>query len=135
MKVAIGVILDSQQRVLITKRGHNTPQSGLWEFPGGKVKDRELPIDALIREILEEVGLNVINPKFLMQINHKEPCSTESLSLLVYIVRDFNGVAKCLESQQDMRWVKTSDLHKFTFPKANLELINMFSDDIKRVLS
>ncbi|MGL5741622.1 MAG: NUDIX domain-containing protein [Legionella sp.] len=59
LTVAVSVILDAQQRILITQRPLHVPHGGCWEFPGGKVEQYELAHAALIREIQEEVGLEV----------------------------------------------------------------------------
>ncbi len=57
--VAAGALLDGQGRVLLAKRPRGTSMAGLWEFPGGKIADGETPEAALIRELDEELGLEV----------------------------------------------------------------------------
>ena len=57
--VAVGVVLDDDRRVLITRRATDSHQGGLWEFPGGKVEAGESAPQALQREILEELGIGI----------------------------------------------------------------------------
>ncbi len=59
MKVAIAIITDETNRVLITQRGFLTTLGGYWEFPGGKLEADETPEKALIREIKEEINIKV----------------------------------------------------------------------------
>ena len=122
MKVAVALIMDEQQRVLITQRALHSPHGGLWEFPGGKIEpDDETPLSALIREVKEEVGLNVLQADFLYQLDCVYP--HHAVELLIYHVTDFQGEAACREMQMDLRWVDKTALHAFEFPEANQHII------------
>lgn len=129
LKVAVGVIIDDQQRILITRRPLHASHGGIWEFPGGKVEDGETPGDALIREIKEEVDLDihVQDIHFLGEINHAY--SHHSVALLVYCVRSFQGEAKAMEMQMDLRWVEMNRLQDFEFPEANQQIIELLTAD------
>lgn len=121
MKVAVAVIIDQQQRLLITQRPTNKSHGGFWEFPGGKLEEGEEPQQALKREILEEVGLEVVESQFLTEINHTY--DTKKVTLLVFLVTDFNGTAYCREGQMDLRWIKRSEWEDYQFPEANQQII------------
>lgn len=121
MKVAVALIVDQQGRVLITQRARHLSHGGLWEFPGGKVERDEAPLSALIREVKEEVGLDVIQATFLYQLDYTYPELT--VQLLIYHVRDFQGEARCCEAQMNLRWVDKTGLHAFDFPAANRPMI------------
>jgi 8-oxo-dGTP diphosphatase len=56
--VAVGVVVDDQQRILISQRSAQAHQGGLWEFPGGKVESGESVTRALARELREELGIS-----------------------------------------------------------------------------
>ena len=58
--VAVGVIVNEQRQVLLTRRHNDAHQGGLWEFPGGKVEAGESVVDALARELAEELGISVL---------------------------------------------------------------------------
>ena len=123
MRVAVAVIMDDQQRILITRRPLHTSHGGMWEFPGGKLEEDETPTDALAREIKEEVGLIVQDCEFLGEINHVY--SHRSVALLVYCVRAFQGEAQAMETQMDLRWVPLDRLQDFEFPEANQQIIEL----------
>ena len=57
--VAACALVDADGRVLIAQRPAGKPMAGLWEFPGGKVEDGEAPEESLIRELQEELGIDV----------------------------------------------------------------------------
>ena len=124
MRVAVAVIVDEQQRILITRRPLHAPHGGgMWEFPGGKLEQNETPIAALIREIKEEVDLDVHDCDFLGEINHTYP--HHSVELHVYRVHSFHGEAVAQEMQIDLRWVEIDCLQDFEFPEANVEIIRL----------
>ena len=68
--VAVGVILDSSRRVLLTRRAADSHQGGLWEFPGGKVEPGESLAVALARELHEELGIRVRRSSPLLEVRH-----------------------------------------------------------------
>ncbi|MDA9271843.1 8-oxo-dGTP diphosphatase MutT [bacterium] len=124
MKVAVAIITDSNQRVLITQRPPEKSHSGLWEFPGGKLEPNETPEDALIREIKEEVGLSILSHDYLGQIDHQY--TQRMVSLFIYRVTHFSGEALCREQQTGLCWVEPIHLHRYAFPDANEQIIKLF---------
>lgn len=121
IKVAVAVIFDAQQRVLIAKRPSHAAHGGQWEFPGGKLEEHESPLAALIREIKEEVGLSIISADFLCEIHHSY--GQKEVTLLVYCVTQFQGTAMCCEAQTDLQWVALIELKNYDFPAANVDII------------
>jgi 8-oxo-dGTP diphosphatase len=123
IKVAVAVIFNEEGKVLITRRPIDAPHGGMWEFPGGKLEENEAPVEALMREVKEEVGVNILSYSFLGQINHSY--EVKSVNLLVFCVHKYEGTACCLESQMDLRWVDLVDLSQYSFPKANIKIIEL----------
>lgn len=123
MRVAVALIIDDKERILITRRPLHAPHGGMWEFPGGKQEENEAPAIALVREVKEEVGLDVHGCNLLGEIRHTYP--HHSVVLHVYSVRDFSGKAQALEMQMDLRWVNMECLQEFDFPEANQQIIEM----------
>ena len=117
--VAVGVILDGDNRVLITRRHDEAHQGGLWEFPGGKVEAGESVQQALQRELLEELGLTIGVASQLLEVHHDYGDKTVFLD--VYVVREFSGEPKGLEGQP-LEWIGEHQLHDFEFPKANVPI-------------
>ncbi|MCQ8127431.1 Nudix family hydrolase [Methylomonas rivi] len=118
--VAVGVIRDGNGNILLTQRAKHAHQGGLWEFPGGKLEADETVIQALRRELREEVGITVRTAKPLIKINHRYP--DLQVLLDVWQVFEFAGAATALEGQA-MRWVAPHRLSDYAFPAANAPII------------
>jgi 8-oxo-dGTP diphosphatase len=119
--VAVGVVINSQQQILIAKRPDTAHQGGLWEFPGGKIEKGEKVIDALFRELQEEVNLRVTNAEFLMDICHDY--GDKQVLLDVWLCKDFVGDAVGNENQE-IKWIRFEELRSYTFPSANQAIID-----------
>ena len=125
MKVAVAIITDKEQRLLIAQRPLHVPQGGLWEFPGGKLESNESAEDALVREIREEIGLEVLNARFLGEISHQYP--DKKVELLVFHVSEFTGTPACLEGQLAVKWMDKEQLNPQDFPEANCAIFKLLS--------
>ncbi|MEZ9197543.1 8-oxo-dGTP diphosphatase MutT [Shewanella sp. 10N.286.54.B9] len=119
--VAVGVIENSAQEILLAKRHEHLHQGGKWEFPGGKVESAETTAQALIRELKEEVGLDVLNTTPMMEIHHDY--GDKKVILDIHWVKDFSGTAQGLEGQA-VQWVAKQDLVNFEFPAANKTIVD-----------
>ncbi|MCK5728609.1 MAG: Nudix family hydrolase [Methylococcales bacterium] len=120
-RVVLGVIKNSKGQLLISKRRKNVHLSGLWEFVGGKVEQGESSLEALKRELLEEVGIHVIKASPIIKIKHDY--SELSVLLDVWVINDFSGLAVGNEKQQ-IKWVTINTLTDYAFPEANKAIIN-----------
>lgn len=118
INVAVGIIFNSLEEVLITKRSNTSSCASLWEFPGGKVEHNETPKAALIRELKEEVDIECKAVRFWLTHESKH------VRLHVFFVTEFEGKAQCLESQQGLQWLPVSALASLDFPKTNYFLID-----------
>lgn len=118
--VAVAVIENEQQQVLLTQRAQHVHQGGLWEFPGGKVESGEQIDQALIRELHEELGIKVTRTHPLIQVRHDYPeCS---VLLDVYVIEQFSGSAYGKEDQA-LQWVSHDALPSMPMPAANLPIV------------
>ncbi|WP_445775620.1 8-oxo-dGTP diphosphatase MutT [Shewanella sp.] len=118
--VAVGVIVNQHKQVLLAKRHDHLHQGGKWEFPGGKVEANESVTDALIRELKEEVNLQVNSTTEFMDICHDYP--DKHVRLDIHLITDFNGNASGMEGQQ-VKWVKVQSLNEYEFPEANKPIL------------
>lgn len=105
--VAAGILHDAAGRVLITERICDGPFNGLWEFPGGKIGAGETAQQALRRELVEELGIEVAASEPFMELHHEYPDRTVELEF--FVVDDWYGEPAGREGQQ-IRWVSTSEL-------------------------
>ena len=120
-------LVDADGRVLIAKRPAQKDMGGLWEFPGGKVVDGEPPEEALIRELREELGINVTQACLapLTFASHRY----ESFHLLMplYICRRWSETVTAKEGQ-DLKWVKPRNLKDYPLLPADVPLIPYLID-------
>jgi len=119
--VAAGIIVRDQQ-VFISKRSSEQHQGDKWEFPGGKVEPGESVLEALTRELKEEVNLEVVNAHVFHQLEFDY--GDKVVQLDFYLVDNFEGVGEGLEGQQT-EWVNIHDLTNYTFPAANQVIVEM----------
>ncbi|QQR83797.1 A/G-specific adenine glycosylase [Candidatus Peregrinibacteria bacterium] len=119
IKVAI-VVIRNKGKVFIQKRPHKGLMAGLWEFPGGKVKPGETPLQALHREVMEELGITIESPKLIKNIKHGY--TKFKVDLHCYEANLGTGKLK-LNSAIDGKWVNPEALSEYPFPVANVKLI------------
>jgi 8-oxo-dGTP diphosphatase len=105
--VAAGVLRDASGRVLITQRRDGKHAAGFWEFPGGKIQAGESPLQALCRELAEEIGIQVSAATPLMTFRHSYP--ERVVELHVFEVSHYSGEPRGLEGQP-LRWVTVAEL-------------------------
>ncbi|NLC09920.1 MAG: Nudix family hydrolase [Gammaproteobacteria bacterium] len=120
LHVAVAVIEDTQGRILLTQRAADKHQGGLWEFPGGKCEAGEPVLQALARELQEELGIEVVNAEPLIQIPYQYP--ELNVLLDVHRVTAYRGDAHGAEGQP-MQWVAKAQLQQIAFPAANRPIV------------
>jgi 8-oxo-dGTP diphosphatase len=118
--VAVAVIVNENNEVCISLRHKNSHQGGLWEFPGGKVEKGETVEQTLIREIKEELNLDIEESRPLITIKHNY--QDKKVCLHVNSVVSYHGQAIGAEGQQ-VEWVPVNQLSSYEFPAANLSII------------
>ena len=123
--VAVGVILDASRNIVITRRAARSHQGGLWEFPGGKVQSGEPLLQALARELREELGIAIGRTSSLLQVSHDY--GDKSVLLDVHVVWEFSGRARGLEGQP-LVWVAAQRLDNYAFPAANRPVVAAVQD-------
>ena len=123
--VVAAVIRDEEGRVLMTQRPEGRHMGGLWEFPGGKIDDGESPSAALMRELDEELGIEVVILGPLTFAVHEE---TGLRILLLFFDARISGGEPCGHEGQALEWVAIKDLPSFPTPPADAELIRLLSD-------
>ncbi|KFB08970.1 Mutator MutT protein [Nitratireductor basaltis] len=120
-------LVDADGRVLITQRPEGKTLAGLWEFPGGKVDPGEVPEEALIRELHEELGIET-KTSCLAPLTFAS-FSYEKFHLLMplYVCRRFWGIPEGREGQA-LKWVRPNRLRDYPMPPADEPLIPFLTD-------
>lgn len=130
MKIVLVVacaLVDSDNRVLIAQRPEGKALAGLWEFPGGKLDPGERPEEALIRELREELGIEV-KEACLAPLSFASYAYPEfHLLMPLYICRRYEGTPSSREGQA-LRWVRAGKLRDFPMPPADEPLIPALID-------
>ena len=124
--VAVGVLIDSVGRVLVTRRAPDAHQGGLWEFPGGKVEADETLLEALARELKEELGVLVQTTEALMVLEYDY--GDKQVSLDVHHVTHWSGEPRGLEGQP-LAWQRPEQLRDWEFPAANRPILERLLAD------
>lgn len=119
--VAVGVVQNTSGAVLIAKRPEGAHQGGLWEFPGGKVEQGETVLQALKRELKEELGIDVFDSQPLLDIHHDY--GDKQVTLCVHTVTGYEGLPVGREGQP-LCFVAKSDLASYEFPAANNAILS-----------
>ncbi len=108
-------------QLLISRRAADTHLGGFWEFPGGKVEKGESVVEALKRELREEVGIEVDVGALFHEIAFTYP--ERQVNLRFFTCFWQAGVPRALAGVTEVRWIQLDQLSGFTFPPANAELL------------
>ena len=128
LKIVVSIVLINKfNEILLSKRPKNKHLGGYWEFPGGKIEANESPEQALIREIKEEINIDINNkciaPLSFSEFDYKE----FQLLLLLYVCRRWEGKPMSMENNE-LKWVKPNLLRKYKMPPADDSLIYCVQD-------
>ncbi|MDE1902312.1 MAG: 8-oxo-dGTP diphosphatase MutT [Alphaproteobacteria bacterium] len=120
-------LVDTDGRVLLAERPAGKPLAGLWEFPGGKIHPGETPEAALIRELHEELGIDVAEACLapLTFASHRYP--ELHIVLLLYVCRRWKGLVTAREGQK-LSWVRPQRFDDYPMPPADKGLIAALRD-------
>jgi len=127
--IAVGIVWKGA-KVLITQRKPEGLLGGLWEFPGGKIKDDEAPSMACAREIKEEVNLVVEPKKRIARVRH---AYTHFRIVMDVFPCDYRSGRVHLRGPVDFRWIGLHQIENFPFPGANRKFIPLIKPQTERV--
>lgn len=151
--VAAVALIDPDSRILMARRPAGKAMAGLWEFPGGKIEPGEMPEAALIRELREELGIEVchscLSPgPFITHAYTNEPPKEEPgcgcpvddknfipahemgvknefhLTMLLYLCRKWKGIPEAREGQT-LKWYGLQEIRALALPPADVPLVAM----------
>ena len=126
--VAVALV-DGDGRILLAQRPEGKAMAGLWEFPGGKVEQDEIPEYALMRELREELGIETRPCTFTPAAYVSHSYAKFHLVMPLFLCRVWRGVPTPQEGQ-NLKWVYPKDMRSYPMPDADLPLI----DQLERAL-
>jgi 8-oxo-dGTP diphosphatase len=122
--VVAAALVDADGRVLLQQRATGRQMEGLWEFPGGKIEEGELPEYALIRELREELGVETDTAWLAPAAFASAPLGERHLVLLLYICRNWQGEPQPLDASA-LKWVRPPQMYALPMPPADRPLIGL----------
>jgi A/G-specific adenine glycosylase len=123
--IAVGVVRKGK-RLLITRRAENGLLGGLWEFPGGKVREgKETAAEACVREIKEEVNLEIKVESLLTTVHH---AYTHFKIVMDVFLCDYLFGEVGLKGPVDYKWITVEEIEQYPFPKANHKFIPLLDN-------
>lgn len=125
--VAACALVDVDGRVLMARRPEGKPLAGLWEFPGGKVEAGELPEETLIRELREELGIDVAKACLAPLTFASHSYETFHLLMPLYVCRRWDGTVQGMEGQA-LEWVRPARMRDYPMPPADEPLVAVLRD-------
>ncbi len=125
--VAACALIDGDGRVLLARRPEGKKMAGLWEFPGGKLLPGETPEAALIRELHEELGIEVAGHCLAAFAFASHPYATFHLLMPLYLCRRWRGTPQPREGQA-LAWVRPEKLAEYPMPPADRPLVPLLRD-------
>ncbi len=120
IKVVVLILENYQGDILLTQRQKHQHLAGYWEFPGGKTEAGESNIQALKREIKEELNYNCTTTNQVLELNHDYP--TVNVKLLVFHEVSENPYVIPAEGQS-IKWVKKNQIAQYQLPQANQPIL------------
>jgi 8-oxo-dGTP diphosphatase len=124
--VAVALV-DADGRVLLAERPAGKSMARLWEFPGGKMREDETPEAALIRELKEELGIDVTASCLAPFTFASHSYADFHLLMPLYVCRRWQGMVTPREGQR-LTWVRPPRLEEYPMPPADKPLVAMLRD-------
>lgn len=118
-QIGVGIIMNNNEEVLIALRPDDAMLGGMWEFPGGKQEENEKMEDTVIRELREELDVDVSISKPFMKLDHAY--SHFKITMHAYLCEIEAGTPQP-NTSQEIRWITIDELEDYPFPKANRKL-------------
>lgn len=120
-------LVDADGRVLVAQRPEGKAMAGLWEFPGGKLRPGETPEACIIRELVEELGVDTHASCLAPLTFASHGYADFHLLMPLYVCRKWKGAPTGREGQA-LRWVRPPELFSLAMPEADLPLIAPLCD-------
>ena len=120
-------LIDIDDRILLAQRPKGRKMSGLWEFPGGKIEEGETPEVALVREVKEELGIDITESCLAPFSFASHDYDEFHLLMPLYLCRRWKGIPTPKERQK-LKWVRLENFSDYSMPPADLPLVAMLRE-------
>jgi 8-oxo-dGTP diphosphatase len=120
--IVAAALVGADQKILIQKRPEGKPMAGLWEFPGGKIEADEGLAAGLVRELQEELGINVQEADLEPFAFTSVAGDKDDLILMLYLIRQWSGEPQALIADE-LCWCSVDQLTEFDMPPADVPLV------------
>jgi 8-oxo-dGTP diphosphatase len=122
--VAAVALVDGEGRVLLQRRGRDGAHAGVWEFPGGKVEPGETLEQALVREIREEIGIELgpLRAALFASDPETDPALREPFVILLFVCRSWHGEPRSLVGEA-IAWVRIEEMAALAMPPLDRPLV------------
>lgn len=127
--VAAAALVDSDGRVLICQRPQGKSLAGLWEFPGGKLEPGESPEACLIRELDEELGIEVSESCLAPFVFASHGYDSFHLIMPLYLCRRWTGLVQA-KHHEAIAWVRPNQMSEYPMPPADAPLVAWLRDSL-----
>ena len=125
IKVSMGIILDSEGKILIAQRNLQKNFGGMWEFPGGKQEVDESPEEALIRELKEELSIEVEVLRSFPTYDYID----EKIKISFYPIQCKIVGGKIVNNEhEDVKFISLAEIDNFEFAPPDYETVNLVKD-------
>ncbi len=125
--VAAAALVDADGRVLLARRPRGKPMAGLWEFPGGKIGAGETPEAALVRELREELAIDVAESCLAPLTFASHAYADFHLLMTLFVCRVWAGSPRPLEGQE-ITWARPNRMAELAMPPADAPLVALIRD-------
>jgi 8-oxo-dGTP diphosphatase len=130
IRVTCAIIRNEENEVLVVQRGEKSDHRFKWEFPGGKLQDRESEEECIIREIREELSIGIVICKRMAEVEYDY--GMKQIQLIPFVcdtLEDF----PVLSEHIDFKWLAVQDLKNVDFSAADIQVADHYLDSVKEL--
>lgn len=121
INVVAGIIRNKDNKILIAQRNIKKSQGGLWEFPGGKIENDETMEEAIVREIKEELDMDIVFESYFDEKKYIYP--EKEINLIALNCRIIGEKYNVLEHEK-VEWITEEEFDNFEFAPADVYFVN-----------